>query len=45
VTLQRADDRPELVAPVPTWREKLQVYRAVDLTTPERCQPGYGPAR
>jgi hypothetical protein len=45
ITLQRADDRPDLVAPVPTWREKLQVYRAVDLSSPERCQPGYGPAR
>jgi hypothetical protein len=44
ITLRRADDRPELVAPVPTWREKLQVYRAVDLQSPERCQPGFGPA-
>jgi hypothetical protein len=45
VTLARAADLPELVAPVPTWREKLQVFRAVDLGSPERCQPGFGPAR
>jgi hypothetical protein len=45
VTLRRASDLPELVEPVPTWREKLQIFRAVDLGSPERCQPGFGPAR
>jgi hypothetical protein len=45
VTLRRASDLPELVEPVPSWREKLQVFRAVDLGSPERCQPGFGPVR
>ncbi len=34
VALQRADDRPELVEPVPGWREKVQLFRAVDLQRP-----------
>ena len=45
VGLQHASNRPELVAPVPTWREKVQLFRAVDLRSPERCVPTFGPAR
>ena len=45
VSLQRASDLPELVEPVPGWREKLQLFRAVDLREPERCVPGFGAAR
>jgi hypothetical protein len=45
VALHRADDRPEAVARVPAWREKLQLFRAVDLRQPERCVPAFGPAR
>jgi len=45
VSVQRAGDRPELVAPVPTWREKLQLFRAIDERSPERCVPTFGPAR
>jgi hypothetical protein len=45
VALQRADDRPELVEPVPEWRDKLQLFRAVDLQSPERCVPTWGAAR
>jgi hypothetical protein len=45
VTLQHAADRPALVAAVPIWEQKLLLYRAVDLTTPERCLPAFGPAR
>ncbi|MEQ1786700.1 MAG: hypothetical protein ABL966_06590, partial [Acidimicrobiales bacterium] len=45
VALRHASDRPELVEPVPTWREKLQLFRAVDLQEPERCVPTFGPAR
>jgi hypothetical protein len=41
----RAGDRPELVEPVPTWREKLLLFRPVDLRSPERCVPTFGPAR
>lgn len=41
----RAGDVPELVAPVPTWREKAQLFRAVDQRSPERCVPTWGPAR
>lgn len=37
VALRRASDRPDLVEPVPTWREKLLVFGAVDLQSPERC--------
>ena len=40
-----ASDRPELVEPVPVWREKLLLFRAVDLESPERCVPLFGPAR
>ncbi|MGH9083871.1 MAG: hypothetical protein ACRDYW_00325 [Acidimicrobiales bacterium] len=45
VSLQRASDRPELVEPVPEWREKLQLFRAIDLREPERCLSGFGAAR
>jgi hypothetical protein len=45
VTLARAGDDPELVRPPPAWRDKLQLFRAVDLTNPERCVPTFGPAR
>ncbi|MDP1806605.1 MAG: hypothetical protein Q8K72_15620, partial [Acidimicrobiales bacterium] len=45
ITLRRASDRPELVEPVPVWQRKFQVFRAVDLTSPERCVPVFGPAR
>jgi hypothetical protein len=45
VALHRAADDPELVEPVPEWRQKLQVFRAVDLRSPERCLPSFGPAR
>lgn len=29
----------------PTWRQKLQVFRAVDGEGPVGCQPSFGPAR
>jgi hypothetical protein len=45
VSLEHASDRPELVEPVPEWREKLQLFRAVDLREPERCVPAFPPAR
>jgi hypothetical protein len=45
VGLHRAADDPDLVAPVPGWREKVQLFRAVDLEEPERCVPLWGPAR
>lgn len=45
VALHRASDLPELVAPVPAWREKVQLFRAVDQESPERCVPTFGPAR
>jgi hypothetical protein len=45
VSLHRAGDRPDLVAPVPVWREKLLLFRAVDLESTERCVPMFGPAR
>lgn len=45
IELDRASDLPELVEPVPSWREKVQLFRAVDLTSPERCVPAFGPAR
>jgi hypothetical protein len=45
VALRHASDRPELVEPVPSWREKVQLFRAVDLRSPERCVPSFGPAR
>jgi hypothetical protein len=42
VALTRAEDRPELVEPVPGWQEKLLPFRPVDLIAPERCirEPG-----
>ncbi len=45
VSLGRASDRPELVRPVPMWRDKLQAFRPVDLRDPVRCVPAFGPAR
>ncbi len=45
VSLARAADDPELVRPLPTWQEKLQLFRAVDEQSPERCMPTFGPAR
>ncbi len=45
VALQHASDRPALVEPVPVWQDKVQLFRAVDLTSPERCVPTFGPAR
>lgn len=45
VALQQASDRPELVEPVPVWREKVQLFRAIDLREPTRCMPTWGPAR
>ena len=45
VVLAHAADDPELVRPVPAWLEKVQLFRPVDLTSPERCVPTFGPAR
>lgn len=45
VRLDRAADDPELVEAVPAWRDKVQLFRAVDLQSPERCVPYWGPAR
>ena len=45
VSLVRAGDDPALVEPLPWWQEKLQLFRAVDERSPERCQPSFGPAR
>jgi hypothetical protein len=45
VSLARAGDDPDLVRPVPEWRDKVQLFRAVDLRSPERCVPSWGPAR
>ncbi len=45
VALHHASDQPELVEPLPEWREKLLPFRAVDLGSPERCVPAFGPAR
>lgn len=45
VSVRHASDRAELVEPVPQWREKVQLFRPVDLQEPERCVPTFGPAR
>jgi len=45
VGLHHASDRADVVEPVPIWREKLLLFRAVDLESPERCVPTFGPAR
>lgn len=45
VSLHRADDLPEAVDPTPAWREKVQLFRAVDLHDPPRCQSAFGAAR
>jgi hypothetical protein len=45
VAVRHASEREELVEPVPIWREKLLLFRAVDLQSPERCRPSFGPAR
>ena len=42
--LARAADEPALVEPVPQWQQKLESFRAVDQTDPNRCQPGFLPA-
>jgi hypothetical protein len=45
VALRHAWERPELVAPVPAWREKVQLFRAIDRHEVERCVPTFGAAR
>ncbi len=45
VAVERAGDHPELVDSPPEWRDKLQLFRAVDLHPPEDCLPTFGPAR
>lgn len=45
VALNHAWDQPELVAPIPAWREKVQLFRAIDLHQVERCVPTFGAAR
>lgn len=45
IRVARASDDPDLVAPPPIWQEKLLLFRAVDLRSPERCVPSFGPAR
>ena len=45
VALQHASDDPELVQPLPLWQRKVQLFRAVDEQSPERCRPTFGPAR
>ena len=45
VVLEHAADDPELVQTVPAWLEKVQLFRPVDLTSPERCVTTFGPAR
>ena len=45
VVLARAGDDPDLVRPVPDWLAKLALFRPIDLTSPERCVPTFGPAR
>jgi hypothetical protein len=42
--LAHASDDPELVRPVPDWQQKLEAFRALDQTDPNRCQPGFLPA-
>jgi hypothetical protein len=42
--LAHASDEPDLVQPVPDWQQKLEAFRAVDQTDPNRCQPGFLPA-
>lgn len=44
VKLARAQDDPGIVTPLPLWREKLQLFRSVDLTSPERCVAFWGAA-
>lgn len=43
LSLQRASDRPELVAPVPWWWRWMPL-RAIDSRDPPRCQAGFLPA-
>lgn len=45
VFLSRAGHDPELVESVPVWRDKIQLFRAVDLQDPTRCVPYWGAAR
>ncbi|MEO6628807.1 MAG: hypothetical protein ABIP03_09590, partial [Aquihabitans sp.] len=44
VELAHAQDDPAIVKPLPLWREKLQLFRSVDLTSPERCVAFWGAA-
>jgi hypothetical protein len=44
-SVAHAADDPRLVDPLPTWQEKLFLFRAVDLQRRERCMPAFGPAR
>ena len=41
----RIGSDPLLGRPVPLWQEKLQLFRAVDMQDPPRCQDTWGPAR
>src|SRR3546814_15282417 len=43
VELERATDDPGLVEPVPEWRREVPPFRAVDMTSPERCVPPLRP--
>jgi hypothetical protein len=41
----RIGSDPVLSRPVPVWRAKLQLFRAVDVQDPPRCQDRWGAAR
>ena len=45
VTLDQASDQPALTEAPPAWREKVQLFRAIDLRDPTRCVPTFGAAR
>jgi hypothetical protein len=42
--LAHAADDAALIRPVPQWQQKLEAYRALDQTDPNRCQPNFLPA-
>ncbi|MEY2430638.1 MAG: hypothetical protein QOC92_363 [Acidimicrobiaceae bacterium] len=42
--VDRADEDPALVEPVPSWESKLFAFRSIDQTDPARCQPSFLPA-
>lgn len=44
-TVVRASDHPELLGDDPAWREKVQMFRVIELRRPPRCTLGFGPAR